>query len=212
MKSRIEKESSFWNSFSNKYDKFINNTVKKTYQQMYKLLKIDIANSDLVLEIATGTGLLSFEICKHVKQIEAIDIAQNMIEIAQKKQKEKNVSNINFGVGDSCNLRFADNSFDNIIASNVLHLLFEPEKSLSEIRRVLKPEGKAILPTFCHADNFKSVIISRFMSIFGFQAPNKWSTKSFQAFVEENGFKVIKSEIIKGKIPLLYLLTEKSEC
>jgi len=209
MKSRIEKESRFWNFFSTKYDRFINITLNDTYQQLYQLLKTDVTGTGKILEVATGTGLLAFEICNNVKSINAIDISPEMIKVASEKQKQRNISNITFEVGDSCNLTFSDSTFDVVIAANVLHLLFNPEKTLAEIRRVLKPGGVAILPTFCHAANFKSRIISSFMSLFGFRARNKWTTKSFERFVMNNDFKIVKSEIIDGKIPLLYLLTEK---
>lgn len=209
MKSRIEKESRFWNSFSARYDSFINSTLGPTYKQLYQKLKTDVSDSGKILEVATGTGLLAFEIYNKVNSINAIDIAPEMIKIACEKQKQRNISNIVFEVGDSCNLLFEDSSFDVVIASNVLHLLFEPEKSLSEIRRVLKPEGIAILPTFCHADNIQSRIVSGFMSLFGFRARNKWNTKSFVSFVKSNEFRIIKAEIIQGKIPLMYLVTYK---
>jgi ubiquinone/menaquinone biosynthesis C-methylase UbiE len=127
-----------------------------------------------------------------------------MIRIVREKQCQKGISNIDFEVGDSCNLSFEDASFDVVIASNVLHLLFEPEKSLFEIRRVLKPDGKTILPTFCHTENIQSRIISCFVSLFGFRARNKWSAKSFISFVGNNNFRITKSQIIQGKIPLMY--------
>jgi len=211
MKSRIEKESRFWNSFSAKYDRFINSTLGTTYHKLYQPLKADVTGTGKILEVATGTGLLAFEICNHVKSINAIDIAPEMIKIACDKQKQKNISNIVFEVGDSCNLVFEDETFDVIIASNVLHLLFEPEKSLAEIRRVLKPDGIAILPTFCHANNLQSRTISAFMSLFGFRARNKWNTKSFILFLENNRFAIIKSQIIPGKIPLMYCVTKKNK-
>jgi ubiquinone/menaquinone biosynthesis C-methylase UbiE len=211
MKNRIEKERRFWNLFSAKYDRFINSTLGTTYQQLYQKLIADVSGSSKILEVATGTGLLAFEICNNVNSINAIDIAPEMIQIAREKQHQKSISNIVFEVGDSCNLLFEDSSFDVVIASNVLHLLFEPEKSLSEIRRVLKPDGIAILPTFCHADNIQSYIISGFMSLFGFRARNKWSTKSFVLFLDNNRFAIIKSQIIPGKIPLMYCLAKKTK-
>lgn len=206
MKNRIEKERRFWNWFSGKYDRFIEITLEKTYRQLYELLKEDIDISDNVLEIATGTGLLAFEICNHLNKIKAIDIAPKMIQLACEKQQTKKITNIGFEVGDSCNLAFKDNSFDVVIASNVLHLLFFPEKALAEIGRVLKPGGKAILPTFCHAQNFKSRISSSFMGMFNFKAQNKWTLESFELFLKNNGFTILKKETVKGLIPLSYLV------
>jgi ubiquinone/menaquinone biosynthesis C-methylase UbiE len=191
LKTRIEQESSFWNSFAKRYDRFIRHTLGNTYQILFEKLRIDTFESDRILEIATGTGLLSFEICRQVRHIDAIDISPEMIRIAKQKQKEKEILNVSFEVGDSSDIHFSDNSFDIVLASNVLHLLFNPEEALSEIHRVLKPDGRAILPTFCHGENIKSRLISGFMSLFGFKARNKWSVKSFETFVLNNGFKPI---------------------
>lgn len=210
MKNRIEKESRFWNFFSTKYDRFIKITLNTTYRQLYQLLKTDVAGTGKILEVATGTGLLAFEICNNVKSMNAIDISPEMIKVASEKQKQRNISNIVFEVGDTCNIAFEDKTFDVVIASNVLHLLFEPEKSIAEIRRVLKPDGIAILPTFCHADNLQSRFISGFMSMFSFRARNKWSTKSFVLFLENNRFTIIKSQIIPGKITLMYCVAKKN--
>ena len=209
MKNRIKSESRFWNSFSAKYDRFINRTLGPTYRQLYKMLKTDILGSDKVLEVATGTGLLAFEICRYVNSIIAIDIAPEMIRIAMHKLQVNKIENIEFQIGDSCSLEFEDNSFEVVIASNVLHLLFNAEKSLSEIHRVLKNGGIAILPTFCHAENIQSRIISGFMSLFGFKARNKWSVKSYTTFIENNGFIITKAEVIPGKIPLMYCLVKQ---
>lgn len=211
MKSRIEKERDFWNVFSNRYDSFIAKTLHITYLQLYKKIKEELDKNDRLLEVATGTGLVSFELCSSVEHITAIDIAPDMIRIAKDKQTNKNISNIEFEVGDLCNLAFDNDSFDKVLASNVLHLLIDPEKALSEISRVLKADGKAILPTFCHGENFKSRFLSFIMSFFGFKARNKWSVKKYCEFISSNGFEIIRSETIKGKIPLSYLVVKKGQ-
>ena len=70
--------------------------------------------------------------------------------------------NIDFEVGDICNLKFDNKSFDTVVASNVLHLLFNPEIALQEISRVFTDQGKLIAPTFCHGANLRTKILSRF--------------------------------------------------
>jgi ubiquinone/menaquinone biosynthesis C-methylase UbiE len=209
MKSRIEKEGNFWNWFAGKYDRFISNTLGGTYKELFLNIRNDLHQTDELIEIATGTGLITFEICHSVKSIKAMDIAPNMIEIAKQKRADLKITNIEFEVGDSYNLSYKNASFDKVLASNVLHLLYEPEKAMAEIHRVLKPEGKAILPTFCHGESFKTRAISRFMSPFGFSARNKWSQKTYETFIESCGFKIVKSIKLKGKIDLVYLVVEK---
>ena len=79
-----EKEGDFWNWFSGKYDKFIRITLDKTYKKLYRNLKTYVSKTDDLLEIATGTGLIAFEICNYVKSMKAMDIAPGMIKIAVK--------------------------------------------------------------------------------------------------------------------------------
>ena len=100
-------------------------------------------------------------------------------------------------------------SFDIVIASNVLHLLFYPEKAIQEMKRVLKDNGQIIVPTYCHGENLKSLLISRLMGLAGFKARNRWSIKSFKDFIEKNGFKIADSEVFKDKIPLVYIKASK---
>ncbi|MBK6964600.1 MAG: class I SAM-dependent methyltransferase [Bacteroidales bacterium] len=209
MKTIFEKEISYWNSFSGRYDNFIKYTLGNTYQVLFKDLKEDVTPADNVLEVATGTGILTFEICRQAKHIDAIDIAPEMIRIAQVKQAEKNIMNIDFRIGDISDLPFREKTFDVVLASNVLHLLSDPNRALFEINRVLKPNGKAILPTFCHGENIISRTISFLMSLSGIKIRNKWSTESFKYFVESSGFKMLRVEVIQGKIPLVYLTAEK---
>jgi len=209
MQNRIEKEKAFWNSFAKKYDSFINKNASKSYERLFESLLHDTKTSTNLLEIATGTGILSFKLCDQIPHITAIDIAAEMIEIAKSKSKERQISNISFQVGDSCKLEYDNEAFDTILASNVLHLLYHPDIALKEMTRVLKPDGKIIIPTFCHGDSFKSHFLSRLMGLAGFKARNRWSVESFKIFVEKCGLKIIKSEVFKDKIPFVYLQATK---
>lgn len=209
MKNQADKERKFWNSFAGKYDKFISKALGSTYENLYKNLIGDVQNTDNVLEIGTGTGLIAFRICEYAKSITALDYSPEMIQIAKKKQTGKQNTTIHFETGDCYNLNFNEKTFDLVIASNIMHLLTEPEKALSEIKRVMKLNGRVILPTFCHGDTTISRFLSGIFGLFGFRAYNKWSTGNFKKFIENNGFKIIRSEAIRSKIPLMYIIAEK---
>jgi ubiquinone/menaquinone biosynthesis C-methylase UbiE len=83
-----------------------------------------------------------------------------MLRIANEKLKKSEIKNIDFQIQDSYKLSFDDNSFDIVIASNLLHLLYEPEKPVKEIKRVLKENGIFIVPTLCVGENAKSKMIA----------------------------------------------------
>ena len=207
MKDRINIERKFWDSFAVKYDK--NRKQGKTdeaYEELLKMFQEDIAGTKKLLEAATGTGIFSLKLSNIVPEITAIDLSPEMLEIAKIKAKEQSTSNIDFREGDICNLQFPDNSYDAVIASNVLHLLFEPGTAMQEIKRVVKPGGTVIIPTYCHGENLTSHFFSRCMNLMGFRARSRWSIASFKKFVENNGFEIIKTRKINGIIPMLYLL------
>ena len=208
---RQNRERGFWDSFAKKYDRFIDKNATSSYERLLKELKADSNGASDLLEIATGTGLLSIELQSLVQKITAIDISPEMIALANQKLQDKHITNIEFKVGDSYQLEFGDSSYDLLIASNVLHLLFQPEIALKEMSRVAKPNGKIILPTFMHGQNLKSHLLSRLMGIVGFKARNRWSVDSFKTFVEKYGLKIDKVEVFKDKIPMMYLIAKKTE-
>ena len=202
------KEAQFWDTFAVKYDSFMAKRASKAYREVFGQLRFDTKNTVNLLEIATGTGIISFELCKQVSQIVATDLSPEMIKTAKEKAAKQSVTNIDFRIEDACHLSFSDNSFDTVIASNVLHLLVHPDKALKEMKRVLKKDGQVILPTYCHGNSLKSRMISNLMSLAtrkGFKANSRWSVKSFTNFVLQNGFRIIRENTIKGSIPLVYL-------
>ena len=138
----------FWDKKAGRYDCFMRKDAA-AYEQMYELLRL-VVRQKTVLELATGTGLIAKHIVRYADHIEAIDASQEMIE--QAKQGVKSAK-LYFSVQDMFHLPYADQSFDVVIVVNALHIVPEPEKALSEIRRVLKDDGVLVAPTFTHADN-----------------------------------------------------------
>ena len=49
-----------------------------------------------------------------------------------------------------------DNSFDKVVAGNVIHLLDNPSEALNELLRVCKPGGKLIIPTYINIERNKN--------------------------------------------------------
>lgn len=210
MKKRIDKEKKFWNSKAEKYDE----VVKKLFSKIYEFILANLANdteaSEDVLEIATGTGIIAIHLSDQVSHITAIDIAPEMLKVAKNKCTKQSINNIDFRIGDACDLEFPDKIFDTIIASNVLHLLFEPDLALREMKRVLKDDGKIILPTFCHGAGLRSHILSRLLGLFGQNTRSRWNKRSLKEFLEKSGFKVIKDNYITATIPLVYFVAIKN--
>ncbi len=95
-----------------------------------------------VLDAGFGSGIYSFSLAGKLKEIEAVDIAEEKVENVRKINIFKN---INFQQGDLCNLKFKDSCFDLIICSDVLEHIKNDEKAFSELARVLKMGGILLL-------------------------------------------------------------------
>jgi demethylmenaquinone methyltransferase / 2-methoxy-6-polyprenyl-1,4-benzoquinol methylase len=96
-----------------------------------------------VLDIATGTGDLAILMSEtSAERIVGLDLSPGMLEIGKSKIKNRNLdSKIEMIVGDSEKLPFEDNSFDAITVAFGIRNFETLEKGLSEILRVLKPNG-----------------------------------------------------------------------
>ena len=91
-----------------RYDNFIEKNVMGAYKIVLKNIRDELTSTDSILEIATGIGIITFAICRDIKRITSIDISLEMIKIATEKLSEHNNNNIDFQVGDSCDLEYED--------------------------------------------------------------------------------------------------------
>ena len=97
-----------------------------------------------ILDVGCGDGYITSLFFEKFKDVVGIDISETAIKIA----REKNPG-VTFAVASCTNLPFSDESFDTIVASEVIeHLNYNDGKSfLKEARRVLTPKGRIIIST-----------------------------------------------------------------
>lgn len=195
----------FWSRWAARYDKTMSGS-QKLYNNITEHMK-QVLNQDMtVLELACGTGLLSVKIAPMVKHLEATDFSAEMIKQAKNKPHS---SKLYFSVQDATALPYTPETFDAVIISNALHIMPDPQKALSEIRRVLKNDGILIAPTFTAAGSISGRIRIRIMELSGFRVFHKWTPESYLSFLQENGFEIQKSKIIKGALTLTYAEANK---
>jgi ubiquinone/menaquinone biosynthesis C-methylase UbiE len=96
-----------------------------------------------VLDIGFGNGRLENMLLKHPNiVINGIDISEDMLEIATKRNKASiEDGRLSLSIGDCCNLEFPDKMFDAVTSINTIYFWSDTEKGISEIYRVLKPNG-----------------------------------------------------------------------
>lgn len=120
-----------------------------------------------ILDVATGTGDFAFEALKKLKpeKIIGVDISQGMLDIAAEKIKRRGLSDeFEVHLGDSEKLLFDNNTFDAVTVSFGVRNFENLNKGISDICRVLKPGGKAVILEFSNPRVFPVKQLYRFYS------------------------------------------------
>lgn len=112
-----------------------------------RLIKnLDIHPRHSILDCGTGPGLCALRISRRFSgsKVYGIDFCEQFVSIARKKAARKKLGNVFFGIGDLEKLAVNDEVFDRLICVQVLQLIPDQIKVVSELVRVLKPGGKAV--------------------------------------------------------------------
>lgn len=139
-----------FNSISGKYDKFndiMSLGLARTWRK--KALKTLVPyKPQQILDIAAGTADLSIKAIEivHPHHVTGIDISEQMLEIGRQKVESAGLSDkITLKVEDASEMSFPDASFDAVTISFGVRNFEKLDKSLTEINRVLKPDGKLVI-------------------------------------------------------------------
>ena len=203
----MQEHKDFWDKNAGRYDRFMRKD-RAAYDEMYALIR-PVVKGKTVLELATGTGLIAKNIVNAAAHIEASDTSAEMIREAKRRNHS---AKLYFSVQDMFCLPYADESFEVVIVSNALHIVPQPEKALAEIHRVLRDDGVLIAPTFTHAENsFFGNSKAFFLKLAGFPLHSRWTSEEYLCFLQQNGWTVRKSDVLKASFPLTYVECVKAE-
>jgi ubiquinone/menaquinone biosynthesis C-methylase UbiE len=114
--------------------------------QMIKLAHLK--PSDSILDVGTGTGLLALQAARLVSggQVVGVDHSRGMIEQARNKARRSGFHEaVIFCQSDAEHLEFSDESFHVVFSLYALFHFPDPLKALSEMYRVLRPGGHAVI-------------------------------------------------------------------
>ena len=106
-----------------------------------------------VLDVGVGTGLSLSEYAPTTRLC-GVDISEPMLRKAQSRVRTLGLKNVEtLAVMDAKNLAFADCSFDAVVAQYVITAVPDPEATLDDFVRVLKPGGELILVNHIGAES-----------------------------------------------------------
>lgn len=97
-----------------------------------------------LLDLGCGGGHVSYQMAERVGQVVAFDLSPSMLAVVAKSAQEKQLENITTVQGNVAEFPFDDDRFDFVVSRYSAHHWQMWEQALREVRRVLKPGGKAI--------------------------------------------------------------------
>jgi phosphatidylethanolamine/phosphatidyl-N-methylethanolamine N-methyltransferase len=196
-------ERRYWERHAKNYDRSMT-LLGRPLSRMVELTAESVRGASRVLEVAAGTGLVTRAIARTAVEVLATDYASAMVESIRERIRHDGLSNVRCEQADLYSLPFEAGAFDAVIAANVLHLVPDLRGALGALRRVLRPGGRIIVPTFCHAQTSLSRVASRVLALTGFPGHRRFTAMGLRQELEAVGIRVTRMDLIPGVIPVAY--------
>ena len=135
-----------WDLASNDYDSLWQEQLAPARAGMLDLAAL--APGEHVLDLACGTGIATLDAARAVGSTGTVvgtDLSGQMVEVAQQRAAEQQLSNVTFARMDAETLDLPDATFDIVLCSLGLMYLPDPQRAVSEWLRVLKPGGRVAI-------------------------------------------------------------------
>jgi ubiquinone/menaquinone biosynthesis C-methylase UbiE len=113
--------------------------------------RLELAPGARVLDVCCGSGASAIpaaEIVGPGGSVIGVDLAENLLELARAKAKQRRLNNIDFQTGDLTNLTFPDDSFDAVVCVFGIFFVPDMEAALRELKRVLRSGGRLAITTW----------------------------------------------------------------
>ena len=90
-----------------------------------------------------------------------------------------------------------------VVAANVIHLLDEPLKALSELDRVCRPGGKLIIPTYMNREHNggKTSGFAKVVGKAGADFKRQFTLSSYRKFFTDAGYEDVSLTMVEGRVP-----------
>lgn len=231
--SKKEEVAEMFNKISGRYD-FLNHFLSLGIDKGWRrkaVRELAEVKPERILDIATGTGDFAIAALKlNPKEVIGVDISQGMLDVGIEKMKKKAVDHIvQMRIGDSEELPFEDGYFDALTVGFGVRNYENLEKGLTDMLRVLRPGGKAVILEFSKPKKFpmkqlfgfysKRIIpflgkrISKDARAYAYLPESVAAFpegKAFTDILEKVGYTEVKARLVTGGIATIYSGIKKS--
>lgn len=223
-----------FNNISKRYD-FLNHFLSLGIDKIWRkkaIKQLRDIQPKRILDIATGTGDFAIAAMKlNPKEVIGVDISQGMLDVGIEKMKRKGLDHvIQMRIGDSEQLPFEDGYFDALTVGFGVRNYENLEKGLTDMLRVLRPGGKAIILEFSKPKRFPmkqafGFYSKRIIPFFGKRISKDQRAyeylpesvaafpegKAFTDILEKVGYTKISAKTVSGGIATIYAGSKKEQ-
>lgn len=115
---------------------------------------LDLQPDDSYLEIGFGSGFFIKKYASHVSRIAGLDYSEDMVKLASSINKSLVKSGkAEFRQGNVSDIPWSNDEFSAVVGIETFFFWPEPEASLTEIFRVLSPDGRLVLEMAYNKDD-----------------------------------------------------------
>ena len=197
----------FWDFCAPFYD-FAEKTNGRAYGEMLKTVNELVPNGATVFEAAAGTGSISIAVSDKASHVTCTDISEKMRNVAQRKISKHGIQNITVEPQSIFKIEKPDNSYNVVIAGQILHLIDEPEKAALELKRITKQ--MVILPmSFTKHLRGSAKLGVAIYRLFGFAPKREFTSEDYKIYLPSIGFDNCEHIQLPGKIPMAVAVWRK---
>ena len=205
----MKKSMWFWDWIAKWYDKRarVDEDLTKAVERVGKYLAAD----DSVLDYGCGTGVVTFKIAADVKEVRGIDASAGMIDLAKAKASECDIANVRFEQKTIFDEGLERESYDVILAFNIMHLLEDARAALQRASELLKPGGLLIseMPCIGEAGVVLRTLLPLIGKILGITYLRTFRISEVNDLMRDGGFQILESEAPGGRIRIFFVVARK---
>jgi ubiquinone/menaquinone biosynthesis C-methylase UbiE len=134
------------NQFEKNASNYATSHVHKSGPSLPVLIDLaDPVSTDIVLDVATGTGHTAIALAPFVEKVTGLDLTPRMLEEAKRLATQNHLTNTTFVEGSAEELPFVDGSYSLVTSRHAPHHFRQADRFLNEVKRVLRPGGRFVM-------------------------------------------------------------------
>jgi len=113
--------------------------------------RLELSPGARVLDVCCGSGASAISACELIGPtgyVLGVDLAENLLDMARNKAKQRGFTNIDFRTGDLLNLGLPEANFDAVVCVFGIFFVPEMEAAVRELWRLVRPGGKLAITTW----------------------------------------------------------------